>query len=82
MRGVAADALNQVIITGGSEGKVKFWKFENKGNIIIKKDLWVTKKVLLILFLFYILYILLLLLILSPLKPFKDVLFNSVKKYI
>lgn len=34
MRGVAADALNQVIVTGGSDGKVKFWKFVNKGNIL------------------------------------------------
>lgn len=49
MRGVAADALNQVIISGGSEGKVKFWKFENKGKII-KVDLLLPGKVLILIF--------------------------------
>lgn len=33
VRGVASDALNMVVITAGSEGKVKFWNFEGKGRL-------------------------------------------------
>lgn len=31
IRGVATDTLNQVTISGGSDAKIKFWKFKNKG---------------------------------------------------
>lgn len=31
VRGVAADGLNQVTITGGSDGLVKFWLFKETG---------------------------------------------------
>lgn len=29
IRGVAVDALNQLTITAGSEGLIKFWKFKS-----------------------------------------------------
>ncbi|KAJ8984723.1 hypothetical protein NQ317_004987 [Molorchus minor] len=31
-RGVATDSLNQITITGDSEGNIKFWRFKNKGT--------------------------------------------------
>lgn len=34
VRGVASDALNQIVITGGSDCQVKFFTFKNKGNIL------------------------------------------------
>lgn len=30
VRGVAVDGLNQLTITAGSEGVLKFWNFKNK----------------------------------------------------
>jgi WD40 repeat protein len=30
VRGVAIDALNQVIVTGGADAFIKFWKFKTK----------------------------------------------------
>ncbi|KAL1506183.1 hypothetical protein ABEB36_005590 [Hypothenemus hampei] len=32
VRGIATDGLNQIVITGCSEGLIKFWKFKNKGT--------------------------------------------------
>lgn len=31
VRGVATDCLNQIVATGGTDGKVKFWPFKYKG---------------------------------------------------
>lgn len=31
IRGVATDSLNQKVITGCGDGRIKFWKFKNKG---------------------------------------------------
>ena len=30
VRGVAIDGLNQVVVTAGLDGEVKFWKFKQK----------------------------------------------------
>ncbi|XP_037229737.1 WD repeat-containing protein 36 [Falco rusticolus] len=38
IRGVAVDGLNQLIITAGSEGLIKFWKFKTK-NLVYSIDL-------------------------------------------
>ncbi|XP_060525873.1 WD repeat-containing protein 36 [Cylas formicarius] len=32
VRGLATDALNKIVVTGGGEGLVKFWKFKSKGS--------------------------------------------------
>ncbi|XP_050316209.1 WD repeat-containing protein 36 [Anthonomus grandis grandis] len=32
LRGVATDALNQVVISGANDGLVKFWRFKSKGS--------------------------------------------------
>ncbi|CAH0553974.1 unnamed protein product [Brassicogethes aeneus] len=32
VRGVAADALNQLVITGGGDCYIRFWKFKNKAS--------------------------------------------------
>ncbi|RZC37447.1 WD repeat-containing protein 36, partial [Asbolus verrucosus] len=32
VRGLTTDSLNQLTITGGSDCKIKFWKFKNKGS--------------------------------------------------
>lgn len=32
VRGVSSDNLNQIVISGGSDSRIKFWKFNNKGN--------------------------------------------------
>lgn len=32
VRGVASDTLNKVIITGGSDAKIKFWSFKSQNN--------------------------------------------------
>lgn len=31
------DELNQVVVTGCSEGEIKFWKFKNKGKIRVRE---------------------------------------------
>lgn len=36
VRGVASDGLNQVAVTGSSEGVIKFWRFKHKGEPPIK----------------------------------------------
>lgn len=33
IRGVATDCLNQVVVSGGLDAKVKFWPFKYKGKI-------------------------------------------------
>ncbi|CAG9815275.1 unnamed protein product [Phaedon cochleariae] len=32
IRGVGTDSLNQIVITGGDDHKIKFWRFKNKGT--------------------------------------------------
>ncbi|KAG5882141.1 hypothetical protein JTB14_005970 [Gonioctena quinquepunctata] len=32
LRGLATDSLNQIVISGGSDCKIKFWRFKNKGT--------------------------------------------------
>lgn len=32
VEGVATDTLNEVVITGGTDGYLKFWKFKCKGK--------------------------------------------------
>lgn len=32
VRGVSTDTFNQIVISAGSNGELKFWKFENKGK--------------------------------------------------
>ncbi|KAK5650664.1 hypothetical protein RI129_001693 [Pyrocoelia pectoralis] len=33
VRGIATDSLNQITISGGSDAKIQFWKFKNKGSL-------------------------------------------------
>lgn len=35
VRGVSIDGLNKIVISGGSDGKIKFWPFKCKGNLLI-----------------------------------------------
>lgn len=33
VRGLACDNLNKIVISGGSDAKIKFWPFKCKGNL-------------------------------------------------
>lgn len=34
VRGVATDCLNQIVVTGGMDAKVKFWPFKYRGECL------------------------------------------------
>lgn len=34
VRGVATDGINQIMISGGSDGLIKFWVFKDSGRIV------------------------------------------------
>ncbi|KAB0802314.1 hypothetical protein PPYR_04500 [Photinus pyralis] len=35
VRGITTDSLNQITISGGSDAKIQFWKFKNKGSMAV-----------------------------------------------